>query len=200
MSFGAGAGADVGADTDALQAFADGALGGNLPADLREQIARAGQLRERPAEAQALLEQARDAAPGHPAPLIALYRFHFYGHRLAEARAVGEVALAAAGRVLGTRFEQAVPSREEARHDVAVRFYLFTLKGLAYLSLRLGEPARARVALEELRRLDPEDHVGGALLQHVLQRHEAGGDPDAEERLQAHPARGWPARREEVAA
>lgn len=181
------------ADADALQAFAEGALGANLPLQAREWITRAGLLRDRPGEALALLEQARAAAPGHPAALIALYRFHFYGHRLAEARAVGEAALAAAAQVLGRRFEHAPPTREEARGDAAVRFYLFTLKGLAYLSLRLGEPARARVALDELRRLDPQDDVGGALLQHVLLRHEADGDPDAEERLQAHPARGWPA-------
>lgn len=179
--------------TDALQAFADGALGGQLPDEVRDRIAQASRLRDRPIQAQALLEQARAAAPGHPAPLIALYRFHFYAHRLSEARAVGEAALGLADRVLGGRFDTARPTREEARHDAAVRFYLFTLKGLAYLDLRLGELARARMALARLRRLDPEDHIGGAVLMHVLTRHEAGGDPDAEERLQAHPARGWPA-------
>lgn len=187
-------------DTDALQAFADGALGGNLPGPVQDWIAQAGRLRDRPAEALSLLERARSAAPWHPAPLIALYRFHFYAHRLAEARAVGEAALGVAARVLGGRFEQVPPSLPEVRHDVAVRFYLFTLKGLAYLSLRLGEHARARMVLQQLRWLDPEDVVGGALLLHVLQRHEAGGDPDAEERLQAHPARGWPVLVPEMAA
>jgi hypothetical protein len=66
-----------------------------------------------------------------------------------------------------------------ARGDAATRFYLFALKGYAYLSLRLDDPLEARDALRLLRALDPEDCVGGALLEAVRQR--AGqDDSDAE--------------------
>jgi hypothetical protein len=58
--------------------------------------------------------------------------------------------------------------------------------GLAYLNLRLGELEEARVLLVELRRLDPADHVGAALLSHVLARHEAGGETGLD-----YPVRGW---------
>jgi hypothetical protein len=173
---------------DELAAFAWEALGGGLSPQVDALIQRAGQLRHLPAQALCLLEQARVSAPRHPVPLIALYRFHFYGHQLERARAVGEDALAVARTALGPDFGDVPPSDAAARHDAAVRFYLFALKGLAYLNLRLGAMVEARLLLKELRRLDPADNVGGALLLHVLTRHEAG---DAAGPHPAYPLRGW---------
>jgi hypothetical protein len=46
----------------------------------------------------------------------------------------------------------------------------------------------ARLMLSELRRLDPQDHVGGALLFHVLTRHEEGITADVPA---DYPVRGW---------
>ena len=126
-----------GFDEASALAFAEGALGGALSPEVDALIAEAGSLRAQPDAALALLERARAAAPRHPVPLIALYRFHFYGHRLAQARAVGEDALAVARMALGAEFGDQPPADEAVRHDPAVRFYLFTLKGLAYLNLRL---------------------------------------------------------------
>jgi hypothetical protein len=176
---------------DDLAAFADSVTGAGLRPELAALIAQAALLYETPAAALALLEQARAAAPSHPAPLIALYRFHFYGHRLDQARLVGEDALAIARFALGANFGDVPPSADATRFDGAVRFYLFALKGLAYLNLRLGDLAEAHLLLGELRRLDPEDHVGGALLSHVLARHEAGGPTDSSPQ---YPARGWSAK------
>lgn len=176
---------------DDLAAFADGALGGGLSPKVHALITQAGLLRHLPAQALPLLEQARAAAPRHPAPLIALYRFHFYGHRLAQARAVGEDALAVARTALGPDFGDVPPSDDAAKGDAAVRFYLFTLKGLAYLNLRLDAMAEAALLLQELRRLDPHDHVGGALLFHVMTRHELGASTSA---AFDYPARGWTAK------
>jgi hypothetical protein len=171
---------------DELAAFADGVIGGGLGEPVTALITQAGTLRDQPEAAQPLLELARALAPRHPAPLIALYRFHFYGHRLEQARAVGVNALAVARTALGSSFGDDAPGDEATRHDAAVRFYLFTLKGLAYLNLRLGEFDQARVLLAELRRLDPKDHVGGGLLSHVLARHEARGETGLD-----YPVRGW---------
>lgn len=173
---------------DDLAAFADGAIGGGLSPQVNALITQAGLLRHLPLEALPLLEQARAAAPRHPAPLIALYRFYFYGHQLAQARAVGEDALAIARTALGHNFGDVPPGDEATRGDAAVRFYLFTLKGLAYLNMRLGVMDEAQLMLKELRRLDPQDHVGGALLFHVLTRHQKGettGVPTT------YPVRGW---------
>lgn len=173
---------------DDLAAFAESVIGAGLSPQTSALIAQAAALYEQPQQAQALLEQARAQAPQHPAPLIALYRFHFYGHRLDSARAAGDDALAIARTALGPDFGDVPPSDDATRHDVAVRFYLFVLKGQAYLNLRLGELDEARLLLTALRHLDPKDHVGGGLLSHVLVRHEAGGpngqSPD-------YPVRGW---------
>lgn len=175
---------------DELAAFADGAIGGGLSPQVNALITRAGLLRHTPQQALPLLAQARAAAPRHPAPLIALYRFYFYGHQLAQARAVGEDALAIARTALGPDFGDIPPGDEATRGDAAVRFYLFTLKGLAYLNMRLGDMDEARLMLDELRRLDPQDHVGGALLFHVLTRHEQGASADMPA---DYPVRGWSA-------
>jgi hypothetical protein len=173
---------------DDLAAFADSVIGACLRPEVAALIAQAAQCYEQPGQALVLLEQARAGAPSHPAPLIALYRFHFYGHRLEQARWVGEDALAIARSALGFNFGDVPPSEEATRFDAAVRFYLFVLKGLAYLNLRLGDLLEAQRMLGELRRLDPMDHVGGALLSHVLARHAAGGPTDSSPE---YPLRGW---------
>ncbi len=171
---------------DELAAFAQGAIGAGLSPEVHALIDQAAQLQDQPTQAQSLLEQARAAAPRHPAPLIALYRFHFYGHRLEQALVAGEDALAVARTALGSSFGDEPPSDDEARHDAAVRFYLFALKALAYLHLRLGQLDEAKGYLHELRRLDPRDHVGGGLLSHILHRHRSGSAPTSD-----YPVRGW---------
>ena len=171
-----------------LAAFADSVIGAGLSPEVSALIEQAAGLYEQPAQAQALLDRARAAAPRHPGPLIALYRFHFYGHRLEQARAAGEDALAIARNALGPNFGDVPPDENTTRYDAAVRFYLFVLKGLAYLNLRLGEMEEARLMLSALRHLDPKDIVGGGLLSHVLVRHEANVATD---RSPEYPVRGW---------
>ena len=177
---------------DAASAFAQTAIGGGLAPEVNALIVEAGRLRDDTERALDLLLRARAAAPRHPVPLIALYRFHFYGHRLLQARAVGEDALAIARTALGPDFGDQPLERDATRYDAAVRFYLVTLQGLAYLNLRLGELDEARVLLGELRRLDPEDQVGGALLQQVLVHHEQYLEAEDDIGTQtAYPPRGW---------
>ena len=59
------------------------------------------------------------------------------------------------------------------------RFYLFTLKALAYLHMRLGEFVPATDMLGVISLLDPLDRLGARLLVEVLARHERGDDEDA---------------------
>jgi hypothetical protein len=130
--------------------------------------------------------RAQSIAPDHPAVLIALYRHHFYGHRLAPARDIARRALVCGAQALGlaSRWQDVAPQPlPGARDDAAVRFYLFALKGYAYLSLRLGDSTEAGAALAQLRVLDPDDCVGGALLEDVRQRRQrtAAGEPDDED-------------------
>jgi tetratricopeptide (TPR) repeat protein len=173
---------------DNLAAFAKGAMGGDLSPTVEALLTQASLLHHSSHEALPLLEQARAAAPRHPAPLIALYRFYFYGHQLAQARAIGEDALAIARTALGPNFGDEPPGDEATLNNAAVRFYLFALKGLAYLNMRLDEMEEALRMLKELRRLDPLDHVGGALLFHILTRHAKG---ETTELPPDYPVRGW---------
>jgi len=50
------------------------------------------------------------------------------------------------------------------------RFFLFTLKGYAYLQMRLGELEESRVAIAKLLDLDPTDKIGAKVLLGVLDR------------------------------
>ncbi len=176
-------------EDDPWGGFDTAVLGGGLCPEAHDLIARAGACRQDVAQASALLDEAEALAPGHPAVLIARYRFHFYGHRLHEAREVAGQALKLARRalhreVMGQVDVSPLLSDEQVRFDAAVRFYLFSLKGHAYLCLRLGDLGEGRLALDELRRLDPHDRLGGSVLAEVLRRAEARAascDEDAED-------------------
>ncbi|MDZ5460989.1 hypothetical protein [Azohydromonas lata] len=166
---------------DAAADFDTAVLGLALPPGVEEALAEAGRRRADPPAAMAALMRAQALAPGHPAVLIALYRHHFYGHRLHAARDVARQALvvgAQALRLPGVWRHVRPQPFPGARHDPSARFYLFVLKGYAYLSLRLGDDVEARDALALLRALDPEDCVGAALLEGVRQRALRGGDDD----------------------
>jgi hypothetical protein len=166
---------------DAAADFDTAVLGLALPPDVEKALAEAGQRRADPVAAMAALMRAQALAPGHPAGLIALYRHHFYGHRLHAARDIARQALVVGARALRLpavwRHVRSEPL-PGARHASATRFYLFVLKGYAYLSLRLGDEVEARDALALLRALDPEDCVGAALLEGVRQRALQGDDDD----------------------
>ncbi len=56
------------------------------------------------------------------------------------------------------------------------RFFLFTLKGYAYLNMRLGNLAEGEAALRKLLELDPSDRIGARVLLDVLAR--VGDDDD----------------------
>jgi hypothetical protein len=166
-----------------LSDFDDAVLGQGLPPEAEAALAEAGRLRGlNPPLAMAALMRAQALAPEHPAVLIAFYRHHFYGHRLAAARDVARRALCIGARALGLpELWREVPqvALAGARTDARTRFYLFVLKGYAYLSLRLDDAVEARDALVLLRALDPEDRVGGALLEAVRVRALVGEDPNA---------------------
>ncbi len=168
-------------------AFSDAVLGQALPDGAAAALQEASRARGDAQLELAALMRAQALAGEHPAVLIALYRYHFYGHRPRPARDVARRALVVGAAALGLpTVWREVPAQAlaGARYDAATRFYLFSLKGYAYLSLRLDEETEARDALALLRALDPDDRVGGALLEAVRQRalvgdQEGAGDDQA---------------------
>lgn len=129
------------------------------------------------AESHLLLAYARE--PDHPAVHIALYRFYFYKNRLNEALEVARRCLAKTAADLGISADwrkvtpdNPVFSGVDKSYAAAPRFYLFTLKGYAYLSMRLGNIQLGEELLEKLISLDPSDKLGGSVLRGVLDRME----------------------------
>ena len=114
------------------------------------------------------------------AVLIGLYRFYFYKGRLAEALGIARICLEKAGRennfATDWRCVRPRDAQFDAYEEILPRFFLFSLKGYAYLQMRLGELDEGRRALDKLLELDPSDKIGARVLLGVIERQ--GRDDD----------------------
>jgi tetratricopeptide (TPR) repeat protein len=117
--------------------------------------------------AEALLREAHALDP-HCLPVyFALYKFYFYRKRLAEAEVAALQGIEAAARQAGFATDwNCLGPQSAAWTDTAgpQHFYLFSLKALAFIRLRLGRPQEAAVLLDKLAELDPQDSVGAAVI------------------------------------
>jgi tetratricopeptide (TPR) repeat protein len=160
--------------------LADALLGAGLPPRAEQYLHRAGLAYQNDVVAERYLRNAQALAPDHAAILIGLYRFYFYKGRLAEALEIAKLCIAKSAR------ENDLPA--DWRHvtagdaafgrydDMLPRFFLFSLKGYAYLQMRLGNLAEGRAAVMKLLQLDPSDKIGAKVLLGVLDR--IGEDDD----------------------
>lgn len=156
-------------------------LGAGLPEEAERHLRLAASHYRDGDIAESHLWQAKAAAPDHPAVLIGLYRFYFYKNRLVEALSMARACLEKAAKDNGlapgwrdVRPADAVFADFEA---VLPRFYLFALKGYAYLNMRLGHLDEGEAAVAKLIELDPGDKIGAKVLLGVLDRR--GKDDDA---------------------
>jgi len=154
--------------------FADALLGAGLPELAEQYLYRAGLAYQDDAKAERYLRDAQALAPDHAAVLIGLYRFYFYKGRLAEALEIAKLCLRKAARENGLPPDwrdvaagDAVFGRYESMLE---RFFLFSLKGYAYLQMRLGNLEEGRAAVMKLLQLDPSDKIGAKILLGVLER------------------------------
>jgi tetratricopeptide (TPR) repeat protein len=172
----AGLGEGFGGFSDAMEAtvLSSPLLGGGLPAVARMHLDKAAERYHLTDVAETHLLQAAALAPGHVAVLIAFYRFYFYKGRLVDALLTVQRCLDKAldENLLGDDWRQ-VRAGDAAFSDwgaLVPRFFLFCLKGYAYLSLRLGHLAEGRAAAEKLLEIEPLDRIGARLLIDVLDR------------------------------
>jgi hypothetical protein len=165
---------------DGISALEAAVLGQDLPVAIDAQLRLAAQSYGDGPRAERLLLAARDQAPDHAAVLIALYRFYFYQGRLESCRQVALDCLAKGLADLGLAADWRQVRRDDACFGdyaaILPRFVLFTLKGYAYLCLRLGALAEGRAAVDKLLELDPSDKIGARTLLGVIERQEAGHD------------------------
>ncbi len=174
---------DAGLDpqSDINNALQTGALlGAGLPKEAEQHLWRAGLSYHLDGIAEAHLREAEALAPGHAAVLIGLYRFYFYKGRLAEALEIANRCLAKAAQDNGLppdwRDVAAGDASFGSYESVLPRFFLFSLKGYAYLQMRLGQTGEGRAAVLKLLELDPSDKIGAKVLLGVLDR--MGQDDD----------------------
>jgi hypothetical protein len=151
-----------------------------LPESVPELLARASaEYAEGTAEAPLL--KAAELAPESLSVLVALYRFYYYQHRLADTYRVAERAIAVSGGTLGfpADWRELAPEHLAAGAEKSmglVRFYLLSLKGAGWLKMRMNEPAGAREILEKLATLDTANRLGIKDLLKLLDDMEAGDE------------------------
>jgi len=155
-------------------------FGGGLCPEAECALEQAGLSYADPHQAEAFLRAAEAAAPDHFAVLIGWYRYFFYKGRLAEALAVGKRCLVKTAREKNFstdwRHVRADDAAFGSYDDVMARFFMFCLKGYAYLHMRLGDLEEGRDAAKKLLELDPTDRINATLLLDVLARAEAGDE------------------------
>jgi tetratricopeptide (TPR) repeat protein len=155
-------------------------LGEGLPAEAECHLRLAAENYRFGDVAEAHLLDAQAAAPGHAAVLIGLYRFYFYKGQLLQTLGIAQRCLDKAVQELGLPddWRDARPgmARFDAYEEMAPRFFLFSLKGYAYLRMRVGDLNEGRQALQKLLELDPSDKIGARVLLDVLARADADED------------------------
>ncbi|BBL57232.1 hypothetical protein [Methylomonas koyamae] len=130
-------------------------------------------------EAELPLLQAYLRAPESLNVLVSLNRFYYYQHRLQEALLISEKALElirpgigfpADWRQVGLGLISDAPKESLTR----IRLYLFTLKSVGFLNMRLENLELAKAIFEKLVALDDMDRIGAkGLLELVVRRQEA---------------------------
>jgi hypothetical protein len=153
-------------------------FGDGLPAEADRHLRLAGQNYHYDEIAVMHLNKAMQAAPDHPVVLIGFYRFYFYKNQLDKALEIAQQCLVKATRDNGMDPDWRKAKPDDANFNsfeaILPRFFLFTLKGYAYLQLRLGNLEEGRTAINKLLELDPNDKLGGKVLLTVLEQREHG--------------------------
>lgn len=119
------------------------------------------------AATEALLLRARAADPGCLQVYFALYKFYFYRKRFHDAeKAVREgLDVAASQGDFSQSLEDLTPfSTDWSAARGPQRFFLFSLKALAFIRLRLGDSEQSSRILAKLFELDPGDRVGASVI------------------------------------
>lgn len=142
-------------------------FGGRVPAAQDQRLTEAARSYTDKPRAEALLLEAHERDPQCLPVYFSLYKFYFYSRRLADAERTVLAALDAAARQAGISSDwSSLSSASAPWHDTSgpAHFYLFSLKALAFIRLRLGRRPDAAALLEKLTELDGSDTVGASVI------------------------------------
>ncbi len=117
--------------------------------------------------AEVILWSAQAIDPASLPVYFALYKFYFYKFRLEDAEKAALMGLKTAagqGGFTADWWRLSVFDANWEKASGAPHFYLFTLKALAFIRLRLGKRAESLALLDKLKDLDPKDSVGASVI------------------------------------
>lgn len=137
------------------------------PAAIDEHLRAAARVYADTPAAEAILLRALSLDPHCLATYFSLYKFYFYKHRLLEAERTALLGLEAAARQSGFPADWHrldAGSSNWSHVESPQHFYLFTLKALAFIRLRLNRANEAHALLAKLAELDPSDSVGAGVI------------------------------------
>ncbi len=126
-------------------------------------------------EAELPLLQAYLRSPTSLNVLVAINRFYYYQHRLPDALVVSEKAL----EIIREKLQFPADWQSLEIDDINnvpteqlswVRLYLFTLKSIGFLKLRMHELEPSKTIFEKLSRLDSENRIGAKALLELATR------------------------------
>lgn len=119
------------------------------------------------AAAEQALRNTLDLHPGHLETYVDLCKLYFYSKRLTEAEQVARAALieAAAQGGFDPDWRKLVPHGSGWQESSSPqRVYLYMMKALAFIRMRRLDLEGGQEILSHLRRLDPDDLVGGSVV------------------------------------
>ncbi|MDL2337419.1 MAG: hypothetical protein Q7T97_12640 [Burkholderiaceae bacterium] len=151
---------------------ADAFFGGDMPEAARNLLHQAAQSAR--GEVGALLWTAQALAPQALGIYYALYKHHAGLREFEQAERAAQRGLLEAAKQAGLAEDWrqvapgSVPDGIDFRGNGAARFWLFTLKALAFIALRSGRPEDARELLARIAALDDQAHIGGEVIATLL--------------------------------
>jgi hypothetical protein len=150
---------------------ADEFFGGDVPTAVREIMHRAS-LSPRQ-EVGALLWTAQALAPQCLAIYYTLYKHHAGLRELDQAQRAAQRGLEEAARQAGLpadwhAVEPGQPANVNFGDNGPARFWLFTLKALAFISVRQQRPDEARALLQKIATLEPNAGMGDDVIRSLL--------------------------------
>jgi hypothetical protein len=105
---------------------------------------------------------------------FALYKFYFFQKRLVDAERIVIAGLEEAARQGGFPSDYRLLVKSPNKWDLDTNdialFYLYTLKALAFIKLRLGFTIDAQSVLSHLEQLDPKDLSGASVIMDLAAR------------------------------
>jgi hypothetical protein len=144
-------------------------FGGEVPPQVKDLVEQARNA-ETPERALALLWTAQVCAPECPSLYYLLYKFHarHADFEQAELAALKGLDIAAEQAHLPDDWRTVTSDMANFLSPGPARFWLFTLKALAFIRLRRKDPEAARVYLDKVHQLDPQGGTGADVIEALL--------------------------------